>query len=125
MSLHDHCPLACCNKSSCTCTALVAALLGFCLFGGIGYVVFSKAGKFQDYEAKRAAERVAIFKKLQEEDAIALRSWGWAPDGKAQVPIDVATEIAVKQLRVKPVKAAGPVPDPLPVGMQSKAGVAP
>jgi hypothetical protein len=106
----------------------VAVVLLFLLFGAIVLAVIGPSPRRDNYEAKRAADRVKKLEELRKQDAIALTSYAWLDKqkGTARIPIDRAMELTVAELAQKKPTAAGPIatPQPQPQAPAAAAGAA-
>ena len=86
----------------------------FALFGIIVLAVLGPAPRGDKYEQMRAKKRVDILKKVREEDAKALTTYGWIDKSKgtARVPIERAMELTVAELKQKKPAPAYPIATP-------------
>jgi hypothetical protein len=84
------------------------------LFGVIVLAVVGPAPRGDDYEQKRAKAREEKLKKLREEDAKALNTYGWIDKNKGVVrlPIERAMELTLAELATRQPAPAYPIATP-------------
>jgi len=97
------------------------------LFFVVGFIVLAVVGpsnRTNDYEQKRADERMKKLKTQREQDAAALTGYAWVDKNKGtvRIPIERAMEMAMADLAKKKPAAAGPISTPAPSA--EAAGVA-
>jgi hypothetical protein len=97
-------------------SAWLGVVLLFSVFGLIVLAIIGPSPRASTYEQKRAEARMEKLKKLREEDAKSLTTYGWVDKSKgiARIPIERAMELALADLAQKKPAAAGPIATPAP-----------
>lgn len=101
--------------------AFIGGIFVFLLFALLVAVWFRFAGRTENYDDKRAADRMAKLSVLQKENHEKLTIYGWVNrnEGIVQIPIDDAMSLVVAELKAKPVEASAvKVENPYPAGLQ-------
>ncbi len=93
---------------------LAAIIVGFLLFGAATLWLRHQPAARTDLETDRARERSERLAKLHEGDATALSEYTWVDRdaGVVGLPLDRAIELALPQLKNKPVRQGPPIPPP-------------
>jgi hypothetical protein len=106
----------------------LGAILLFCAFAVVAWILFRFAAPSQTYEEKRADDRRAKVATINAEAAQKLYGppqWIDKTKGTVQLPIDVAMDLVVNDYQSKPVQASAvKVENPYPAGLQSPAAAA-
>jgi hypothetical protein len=103
--------------------AWLGIILLFIVFGLTVLVLIGLSPRGDNYEARRAKERMEILKKVQADANTELLSYAWIDKSKgiARIPIDRAMELTVAGLAQKTPAPANPIESPPPGAEQSPA----
>ena len=108
--------------------SFLGAILLFCAFAVVAWILFRFASPTPTYEEKRADERRAKVAAINAEAQAKLYgppTWIDKTKGTVQLPIDVAMDLVVNDYQSKPVQASAvKVENPYPAGLQSPATAA-
>src|SRR5205085_5508505 len=101
--------------------AWLGIVLLFLFFGMFVLVLIGLSPRGNNYEAKRAKERLATLKKVQDEANTELHSYAWIDKNKGavRIPIARAMELTVTALAQKAPAPANPIETPAPAGQPS------
>ena len=101
--------------------AWLGIVLLFLFFGVFVLVFIGLSPRGNNYEAKRAEQRLETLKKVQAEANTELHSYAWVDKNKGvvRIPIDRAMELTVTALAQKPPAPANPIETPAPAGQPS------
>src|SRR5438105_5542255 len=101
--------------------AWLGIVLLFLFFGVFVLVLIGLSPRGNNYEAKRAEQRLETLKKVQAEANTELHSYAWVDKNKGvvRIPIDRAMELTVTALAQKPPAPANPIETPAPAGQPS------
>ncbi|MCC6355920.1 MAG: hypothetical protein IT577_18690 [Verrucomicrobiae bacterium] len=93
---------------------LAAIAAGFLIFGLATLWLRNQPAGRTDLETDRARERTQRLAKLRESDAKALAEYGWVDRaaGIVGLPLERAIELALPQLKAKPVRQGPLIPPP-------------
>ena len=89
----------------------VGVVLLFAFFGLLAFVALKASPRGDNFERKRAEERMKKLEAAQKESQAALTSYAWVDKtkGVARIPIDDAMKLTLAQLAEKKPTAAGPI----------------
>src|SRR5437868_7976886 len=109
------------DRTPITFGAWLGIVLLFLFFGVFVLVLIVLSPRGNNYEAKRAEQRLETLKKVQAEANTELRSYAWVDKNKGvvRVPIDRAMELTVTALAQKAPAPANPIESPTPAGQTS------
>ena len=101
--------------------AWLGIVLLFLFFGVFVLVFIGLSPRGNNYEAKRAEQRLETLKKVQAEANTELHSYAWVDKNKGvvRIPIDRAMELTVTALAQKAPAPANPIETPAPAGQPS------
>jgi len=101
--------------------AWLGIVLLFLFFGVFVLVLIGLSPRGNNYEAKRAEQRLETLKKVQAEANTELRSYAWVDKNKGvvRIPIDRAMELTVTALAQKAPAPANPIETPAAAPQQS------
>jgi hypothetical protein len=101
--------------------AWLGIVLLFLFFGVFVLVLIGLSPRGNNYEAKRAEQRLETLKKVQDEANTELHSYAWVDKNKGvvRIPIDRAMELTVTALAQKTPTPANPIETPAPAGQPS------
>ena len=101
--------------------AWLGIVLLFLFFGVFVLVLIGLSPRGNNYEAKRAEQRLETLKKVQAEANTELRSYAWVDKNKGvvRIPIDRAMELTVTALAQKAPAPANPIETPAATPQQS------
>jgi hypothetical protein len=106
----------------------IGAVLLFCAFAVVAWILFRFAAPTETYEEKRADDRRAKVAAINAEALQKLYGppkWIDQAKGTVQLPIDVAMDLVVNDYQAKPVQASAvKVENPYPAGLQAPAAAA-
>lgn len=107
---------------------LAAIVAGFLIFGAATLWLRNQPAGRTDLETDRARQRTERLAKLRESDSKALTEYNWVDRGAGVVglPLERAIELALPQLKSKPVRPGPLIPPPVatnapPTGATSAA----
>ncbi len=105
----------------------VGVVLLFVVFGLFVWAVFRAIPRGDDYEQKRAKERMVKLEQLQKDATNALTSYAWVDKNKGtvRIPIEQAMPLAMADLAAKKPTAAYPIATPAPQPAAQTQGGAP
>ena len=102
--------------------SFMGAILLFCAFAVVAWILFRFAAPTQTYEEKRAQERrdkVAAINADAQQKLYGPAKWIDQTKGTVQLPIDTAMDLVVNDYQTKPVQASQvKVENPYPFGLQ-------
>jgi len=102
--------------------SFLGAILLFCAFAVVAWILFRFTAPSQTYEEKRAQARrdkVAAINAEAEQKLYGAPKWIDQAKGTVQLPIDVAMDLVVNDYQSKPVQPSQVKVDvPYPVGLQ-------
>src|SRR5438876_9527044 len=103
--------------------AWLGIVLLFLFFGVFVLVFIGLSPRGNNYEAKRAEQRLETLKKVQAEANTELHSYAWVDKNKGvvRIPIDRAMELTVTALAQKALAPANPIETPAAAAQQSRA----
>jgi len=105
--------------------SFLGAILLFCGFAVVAWILFRFAAPTQTYEEKRAQARrdkVAAINQEAQDKLYGSAKWIDKTKGTVQLPIDTAMEVVINDYQQKPVHpSAVKVDDPYPLGLQMAA----
>jgi hypothetical protein len=102
----------------------IGAIIIFLLFSLLVRIWFGLAPKQENFEDKRADNRLAKLNLLEKDNHEKLTGYAWVNQAKGvvQLPIERAEELVVTELKAKPVKVSSvKVEVPYPVGLMQPA----
>lgn len=106
---------------------LLGAILLFCGFAVVAWILFRCVAPVQTYEEKRAQgrrEKVAAINAEAREKLYGPPKWIDKAKGTVQLPIDLAMQLVIDDYRQKPVQPSQvKVDNPYPAGLQMPAAV--